>query len=99
MLTDVIEKLMDICSHAYKFNPRCCYSTPSFTCKTGLNYSGEELNCMTDGQIRFLLENKIRGGPASLMGNVYVKLSNARKSQHYNIEILIIYIEKVLNKI
>ena len=38
---------------------------------------------MTDDKFRILLENNMRGGPASVMGNRYVKRSDTKKDNNW----------------
>ena len=73
LLTDVFQIYIDTCKKAYGINPLYSYSTPSFTWKAGLKMTGESLDYITDDKLRLLLENNMRGGPSSCMGNRYGK--------------------------
>ena len=73
LLTDIFQKNIDTCNEADGINPLYSYSTPSFTWKAGLKKTGVKLDYITDDKLRLLLENKMRGGPSSCMGNGYVK--------------------------
>ena len=64
---------MDTCIPADGINAFYPYSTPSFTWKSGLKCTGLELNYMTDGSLRNLLENIMRGVPAFVMGKSLYK--------------------------
>ena len=55
------------------------------TWEAGLKHTGVELEDTTDDKIRLLLENNMRGGPASLMGNRHVKRSDWKKKQNWDI--------------
>ena len=72
-LTDIFQNYKDTCKKAYGYNPLYSYSTPSFTWKAGLKMTGVKLDFITDDKLRFLLENNMKGGPSSRMGNRYVK--------------------------
>ena len=73
LLTDIFQNYIDTCEKAYGHNPFYPYSTPSFTWKAGLNMTGLKLDDVTDDKLRLSLENNMRGGPISCMGNRYVK--------------------------
>ena len=73
ILTDIFQNYIDTCKKAYGINPLYSYSTPSFTWKAGLKMTGVKLDYITDDKLRLLLENNMRGGPSSCMGNRYVK--------------------------
>ena len=73
LLTDIFQNYIDTCKKAYGINPLYSYSTPSFTWKAGLKMTGVKLDYITDDKLRLLLENNMRGGPSSCMGNRYVK--------------------------
>ena len=73
LLTDIFQNYIDTCKKAYGFNPLYSYSTPSFTWKAGLKLTRVKLDYITDDKLRLLLENNMRGGPSSCMGNRYVK--------------------------
>ena len=40
---------------------------------------GIKLDYITDDQLRLLLENNMRGGPSSCMGNRYVKIGESKR--------------------
>ena len=73
LLTDIFQNYIDTCKKAYGINPLYSYSTPSFTWKAGLKMTGVKLDYITDDKLSLLLENNMRGGPSSCMGNRYVK--------------------------
>ena len=73
ILTDIFQNYIDTCKKAYGINPLYSYSTPSFTWKAGSKMTGVKLDYITDDKLRLLLENNMRGGPSSCMGNRYVK--------------------------
>ena len=65
LLTDISQNYIDTCKKAYGINPLYSYTSPSFTWKAGLKMTGVKL----DDKLRLLLENNMRGGPSSCMGN------------------------------
>ena len=73
ILTDIFQNYIDTCKKAYGINPLYSYSTSSFTWKAGLKLTGVKLDYIIDDKLRLLLENNMRGGPSSCMGNRYVK--------------------------
>ena len=73
LLTDIFQNYIDTCEKAYSINPLYSYSTPSFTWRAGLKITGVKLDYITDDKLRLLLENHMRGGPSSCMGNRCVK--------------------------
>ena len=79
-LTGVFEKIRAFCKSAYAYgaNPAYFYRTPSFTWKVGLKRIETELSLLTDEKHRLILENNMRGGPASVMGSPYVKRSDKK---------------------
>ena len=87
LLTDIFQNYLDTCKKAYGINPLYSYSTPSFTWKTGLKKTGVKLDYITDDKLRLLLENNMRGGPSSCMGNRYVKRGD-RKIVYEDMNIL-----------
>ena len=79
LLTDIFQNYIDTCKKAYGINPLYSHSTPSFTWKAGLKMTGVKLDHITDDKLRLLLENNMRGGPSSCMGNRYVKTGERKK--------------------
>ena len=73
LLTDIFQNYIDTYKEAYGINPLYSYSTPSFTWKAGLKMTGVTLDFITVDKLRILLENIMKGGPSSCMGNRYVK--------------------------
>ena len=73
LITDIFQIYIGTCKKAYGINPLYSYSTPSFTWKAGLKLTGKKLDYITDDKLRLSLENNMRGGLSSCMGNRYVK--------------------------
>ena len=63
----------------FDINPLYCVSLPGYTWKCGLNYTGINLQTFQDNDMILSLENKIRGGISSVMGNRYVKSNENKK--------------------
>ena len=78
LLTDIFQNFLDTCNKASGINPLYSYSIPSFTWKAGLKMTGVKLDFIIDNKIRLLLENNMRGGPSSCMGNRYVKRGDGK---------------------
>ena len=72
LLTDVFQNYIVTCKKACGINPLYSYSTTSFTWKAGLKKTGVTLDYITDDKLRLLIENNMRGGSSSCMGNRYV---------------------------
>ena len=73
LLTDIFQNYIDTCKKAYGINPLYLYSTTSITWKAGLKMTGVKLDYITDDKLRLLLENNMRVGTSSCIGNRYVK--------------------------
>ena len=73
LLTDIFQNYIDTCKKADGINPLYSYSPPSFMWKAGLKMTGVKLDYISDDKLRLLLENNMRVGPSSGMGNRYVK--------------------------
>ena len=73
LLTHIFQNYINTCKKAYGINPLYSYSTPSFTWKAGLKKTGVKLYYKADDKLRLLLENNMRRGLSSCMGNRYVK--------------------------
>ena len=73
LLADVFEKLIKVSSSEFIINPLYCVSLPGYTWECGLKYTGINLQTLQDKGMILMLENKIRGGISSVMGDRYVK--------------------------
>ena len=78
LLGDIFQNYIDTCTKAYGIIPLYLYSTPSFTWKAGLKKTGVKLDYITDDKLRLLIENNMRGGPSSCVGNRHVKLGERK---------------------
>ena len=72
LLACVFEKFIEISIDQYDINPLYCVSLPGYTWQCGLKYTGMNLQTLQDKDMILLLENNIRGGISSVMGDRYV---------------------------
>ena len=79
LLACVFDKFIEVSINQYKINPLYCVSLPGYTWNCGLKYTGINLQTLQDKDMILLLENNIRGGISSVMGNRYVKSDNNKK--------------------
>ena len=79
LLTCVFEKFIKISVEEYKINPLYFVSLPGYTWQCGLKYTGINLQTLQDKDMILLLENNIRGGISSVMGDRYVKSDHNKK--------------------
>ena len=79
LLVDVFEKLVKVSTEEYKINPLYCVSLPGYTYQCALKYTNIKLQTLQDKVLILLLENNIRGGISSVMGNRYVKSDENNK--------------------
>ena len=79
LLADVFEKFVKKSAEEYKINPLYCVSLPSYTYQCALKYTNIKLQTLQDKDLSLLIENNIRGGISSVMGNRYVKSDEINK--------------------
>ena len=73
LLADVFEKFVKVSTDEYKINPLYCVSLPGYTYQCALKYTDIKLQTLQDKDLILLIENNIRGGISSVMGDRYVK--------------------------
>ena len=78
-LTDVIENFVKVSSEEYGINPLYCVSLPGYTYQCALKYTDIKLETLQDKGLILLIENNIRGGMSSVMGDRYVKSDENKK--------------------
>ena len=78
LLASVFEKFVKVSVKEFGVNPLYCVSLPGYNWQCGLKYTGINIQTLQDKVMVLLLENNIRGGISSVMGNKYVK-SNEKK--------------------
>ena len=70
---DVIEKLVEKPTDEYVVIPLHCVSLPGYTYKCVSKITDIRLQTLQDKDLILLLENIVRGGISSVMGDRYVK--------------------------
>ena len=73
LLTDVFENFAKVSTEEYGINPLYCVSLPGSTYQCALNYTDIKIQTLQDKDLILLLENNIRGGISSVMGDRYVE--------------------------
>ena len=79
LLADVFEKFIKVSFEEYGINPLYCVNLPGYTYQCALKYTNIKLQTLQDKNLILLLENNIRGGISSVMGDVYVKSDENKK--------------------
>ena len=69
LLVDVFEKFMEVSTEKNGFNPLYCVSICGYTYQCGLKYTDIKLQRLQDKDMTLVIENNIRGGIGSLMGD------------------------------
>ena len=72
-LADVFENFVESSTREYRINPLYSYSLPGYTWKAGLKLTNIKLDYIKSKELLLLLENNIRGGFSSVMGNRHVQ--------------------------
>ena len=78
-LTCVFEKFIKVSVNEFGINPLYCVSLPGYTWQCGLKYTGINLQTLQDKDMILLLENNIRGGISSVMGDRYIRSDENKK--------------------
>ena len=79
LLTCVFEKFIKVSAGELGIYPLYCVSSPCYTWQCGLKYTGINLQTLKDKDMILLLENNIRGGISSVMGDRYVQSDENKK--------------------
>ena len=79
LLACVFEKFIKVSVNEFDINPLYCISLPGYTWQCGLKYTGVNLQTLQDKDMILLLENNIRGGISSVMGDRYIKSDENKK--------------------
>ena len=79
LLADVIEKFVKVSFEEYGINPLYCVILPGYTYQCALKYTDIKLQTLQDKDLILLIENNIRGGISSVMGDRYVKSDENKK--------------------
>ena len=79
LLACVFEKFLKVSVIEYDINPLYCVSVPGYTWQCGLKCTGINLQTLQDKDMILFLENNIRDGISSVMGDRYVKSDKNKK--------------------
>ena len=79
LLTCVFENFIKVSVNEFCFNPLYCVSLPGYTWQCGLKSTGINLQTLQDKDMILFLENNIRGGMSSVMGDRYVNSSENKE--------------------
>ena len=79
LLADVFEKFVKVSTKEYGINPLYCVTLPGYTYQCALKYTDIKLQTLQDKDLILLIENNIRGGVSSVMGDRYVKSDENKK--------------------
>ena len=79
LLADVFEKFVKVSTKEYGINPLYCVSLPGYTYQCALKYADIKLQTLQDKDLILLIENNIRGGISSVMGDRHVKSDGNKK--------------------
>ena len=79
LLADVFEKFIKVSVNEFDINPLYCVSLQGYTWLCGLKYTEINLQTLQDKDMILLLENNIRGGISSVMGDRYIKSNDNKK--------------------
>ena len=79
LLADVIEKFVEVSFEEHGINPLYCMSLPGYTYQCAWKYTDIKIQTLQDKDLILLIENNIRGGISSVMGDRYVKSDENKK--------------------
>ena len=79
LLADVFEKFVKVSTEEYGINALYCVSLPGYTYQCALKFTDIKLQTLQNNDLILLLENNIRWGISSVMGDRYVKPDENRK--------------------
>ena len=79
LLACVFEKFIKVSVNEFGNYPLYCVSLPGYTWNCGFKYTGISLQTLQDKDMILLIENNIRGGISSVMGDRYVKSDDNKK--------------------
>ena len=84
LLACVFEKFIKVSAGEFDINPLYCISLPGYTWQCGLKYAGINLQTLQDKDMILLLENNIRGGISSVMGDRYIRSDDNKKVLYFD---------------
>ena len=68
----MFEKFKKVAVNEFGFNPLYCVNLPGYTWQCGMKKTVLNLQTLQDTDLLLTLENIIRGGKSSIMGDCYV---------------------------
>ena len=80
LLADIFEKFVKVSTKENGINPLYCVSLPSYTYQCASKYTDIKLQTLQDEDLTLTLENNIRGGISSVLGDRYVKSDDNKKT-------------------
>ena len=84
LLACVFEKFIKVSINEFDINPLYCVSLPGYIWQCGLKYTGINLQTLQDKDMILLLENNIRGGISSVMGDRYIRSDENKKILYFD---------------
>ena len=84
LLACIFEKFIKVSVNEFGINPLYCVSLPGYTWQCGLKYTQIKLQTLQDKDMILLLENNIRGGISSIMGDRYVRSDENGKIMYFD---------------
>ena len=84
LLACVFEKFIKVSVNEFNINPLYCVSLPGYTWQCGLKYTGINLQTLQDKDMILLLENNIRGGISSVMGDRNIKSDGNKNIMYFD---------------
>ena len=75
----MFKKFIKVSVNEFRINPLYCVTLRSYTWQCCLRYTGINLQNLQDKDLILTLENNIRGGISSVMGDTYVKPDENKK--------------------
>ena len=75
----MFEKFIKVSVNEFDINPLYCVSLPGYIWHCGLKYTRINLQRLQDKDFLLKLENNVRGGSSSVMGDRYVKSDEKKK--------------------
>ena len=79
LLACVFEKFIKVSVNEFSINPLYFVSLPGYTWQCGLKYTGINLQTLQDKDLILTLENNIRGGISSVLGDKYIESDENKK--------------------
>ena len=76
VLADVFETFRDTCLNSYQLDPVYYYTSPGLFWESMLKKTKVELELLTDYNMILMMENGIRGGVSTILGDRYVDVEN-----------------------